>query len=1361
MRRDESAATAGPTKSRGGSVGDFLRGALATRACSSRAGGSGAPAIARPASLWVAAAAALLVLVLVAGDARAAQVRLFTGPFGSAAQPTFGNPEGLAVDATGDLLVIDAGAGTVSRWNPDGTPAAFSALGTNVIDGVGSGDETQHGGLTFGGAAEVQVAVDTSSGVTAGSIYVTQVGQDLIDIFSSTGSYLGQLTGAGSESFAEPCGVTVDPTGAVYVGDFQNAGVYKFVPAGNPPTNADSVAKFTAVDRPCAVAAGAGSAAGALFVARYSGPVSKLDATTGTLDYVVTGGPATTVASDPTSGHVLVAEGSKVTEYDASGAESAVKVAPLDAASAVQGVAAAASGEVYVARAGPPNQIDVFGVPVSRPTVAATAPTGVTGTKATLNGSVDPEGLPLEECFFEWGETTAYGNTVACDGTIGEDSEPHPVSAAITGLTPNGATYHFRLVATNENGAERSADKTFVTANTVGTEPATGIGAAGATLNGVLRPEGEQFTSCAFEYGLSTSAGFEEEAECIPPVTSIEADFSIHAVSAALSGLKSNATYKFRLTASNSKGTLSGKVLTFTTQGPPRITELRASYADQTSATLEAKINPSGFATNYRFEWGPTTAYGRSVPAEFEPFVGAGEVPVKVSAKITGLSAATIYHFRVVATNSVDVTQGPDQTLETLNSCGLFEGRCFELVSPRDVGPVASPGKPAADAELHFQAASQPGSLAYVVETGFPEATRGAEVLYKGTRDASGWSSIQLSPPIVSRDEGSEANSNSSKTLGLSEDLSCNIFESSQPLTDDASTRLVIEAGGANLYRHNPDNSYTAITKLAPENPSAGKGRFVGGEYPLAGFSQDCGKVLFTAPYHYPGVPGGEIDDLNERLYEWDEGTLRGVGFVPGPSGQVEVGANPGSGERILDGNHTNVVSDDGSRVFFSAERQTSPNPAEIGTTGIFVREDGGASIRDLSLSETAIPNEGATFQWATKDGSKVFFTANAGLTAESSDAGTDLYEFDLESEELTDLSANGEEGAGVGGFIGASEDGSHVYFVAKGQLVPGKGRTFAQNQSEGTYSVFGVKQGEVGYVGVIPNKPTGIYREQLFRVIATSKRDQTARVSPDGRYLLFESSLNLTGYDSGERVPEAYLYDAEASTEATICVSCRQDGKASVSPNLHTPLEKGDVNLLHAPRTLIAPGGEPRVFFTSFNRLASGAVEGETNLYEWSHGQVFHVATEPSGLRGPILEDNDDKEVTLRSTEVYVNFIGVSADGVDLYFATPETLTWEDGDDRFSIYSARIGGGSPEPPPPPGPCDPAREGSCQAPPASGTSTPRPASSTFTGPGNAKPKARRGKRHHKRHHKKGKGKRKQAKRGHAARHANGNGRAGK
>jgi hypothetical protein len=875
------------------------------------------------------------------------------------------------------------------------------------------------------------------------------------------------------------------------------------------------------------------------------------------------------------------------------------------------------------------------------------------------------------------------------------------------------------------------------------TGPATKTASGDVTLTGTVNPAGEQLTQCVFEYGLTSEAGFPSKAPCVP--ATIPADTRSHAVSATISGLRANSAYHYRLSAANAGGGAQGLSLTFTTFGPPQIEEVRALNADQTSATLEARINPSGFPTRYRIEWGSTTAYGNSIPTKgFEPSIGNGEQLVLVTAELSGLAPASLYHYRVVATNSDGrEIKSPDRIVETLDSCGLPENRCFELVSPRDVGPTDIPGFPAGNIELHYQAANNPGELAYVSEGGLPSATKGAEVLYKAVRGPDGWTSTQLSPPITAPTQNLVGSSNSSQFFALNEDLNCGVVASNQPLTADAGTRAVVEAGGGNLYRQDSGGGYTAITQLSPTDPDQ---PLLPGfnSFRFEAMSRTCGKVIFAAPYLYPRVPAIVPPGDGKPLYEWDEGTLRGLGYVPGPSGEVLVEAHTaphppeggGGGGRT----NTNVVSADGSRVFFGAPRQISGNPEEIGKEGVFVTEDteNGRTTRDLSLSKTSIPDRGAEFQYATSDGDRVFFLANAGLTDQSNAEGRDLYEFDLRTNSLTDLSLAPEEGeAAVAGFIGASTDGSQVYFLARGELVTGKGASLAENQRNGTYSIYRAESGRLSYVGAIGASDS----DYLHAIVGGA---QTAKVSEDGRYLLFESSETITGYENQTGAPEAYIYDAAEPPGTLECVSCRQDGRSSLAPSesrilassQHTaaPGAGNEANAAFGPRALVVRNGGPVVFFNSFNSLAPGGADGVNGIFEWAHGQVFRIASEPINLSDP----------------EHTTFVGASQGGTDLYFVTPQTLTWEDGDERISVYDARVDGGFPEPAHPAGPCDPLAEteGSCSGgnPGAESPGAP-PVTQVQVGPGNAKHKKKQHKKkqHKKKHHKKGKKKQQQGK----------------
>jgi hypothetical protein len=289
------------------------------------------------------------------------------GTFGNANEPTFSQPAGLAVDqSTEDLLVIERGAGTVSRWNPDGTAAEFTALGTNVIDG----SETPQGELSFSSAGEVQVAIDNSGGENDGNIYIPQASALAVDIFSADGEYLGQLTESSEGAFSTPCGVGVDPLGNVYVGDF-GVGVHKFEPGASPPVNGDSVANF-AFSGSCTLAAGSGATSGFIFPAHFVGSIAKLDSTTGAEEYEVPASSTRTVSVDPATGHVFAAGREEITEFDASGIASATEVSATSLTGAAHGVAVSKStGNVYVALENS-AKVKVFGPGL--PTVSGVSP---------------------------------------------------------------------------------------------------------------------------------------------------------------------------------------------------------------------------------------------------------------------------------------------------------------------------------------------------------------------------------------------------------------------------------------------------------------------------------------------------------------------------------------------------------------------------------------------------------------------------------------------------------------------------------------------------------------------------------------------------------------------------------------------------------------------------------------------------------------------------------------------------------------------------------------------------------------------------------------------------------------------------
>jgi tetratricopeptide (TPR) repeat protein len=94
------------------------------------------------------------------------------------------------------------------------------------------------------------------------------------------------------------------------------------------------------------------------------------------------------------------------------------------------------------------------------PPVVITSPAAnVTGSSATLNGSVDPHGLTTN-VHFQYGTTTSYGHVTANQTKTGNTYQN--VAANIGGLSAS-TTYHFRIVGTNTSGTTYGSDRTFAT----------------------------------------------------------------------------------------------------------------------------------------------------------------------------------------------------------------------------------------------------------------------------------------------------------------------------------------------------------------------------------------------------------------------------------------------------------------------------------------------------------------------------------------------------------------------------------------------------------------------------------------------------------------------------------------------------------------------------------------------------------------------------------------------------------------------------------------------------------------------------------------------------------------------------------
>jgi hypothetical protein len=190
----------------------------------------------------------------------------------------------------------------------------------------------------------------------------------------------------------------------------------------------------------------------------------------------------------------------------------------------------------------------------------------------------------------------------------------------------------------------------------------TGISTNGATMHGTVNPNGSA-TSYYFEWGLTTAYGVtghvHKAGNGTKPVK----------VQATVGMLIPGTVYHYNVVATNRFGTGTGADRTFKTAGspPPDATTGPATQIGATFATVTGVINPHGAATTWFFEYGVTGSYGTQT---FSGTVPAGSAPVTVSWQLTGLSPATIFHYRLAASHSTPQSgmDGLDATFMTTPS---------------------------------------------------------------------------------------------------------------------------------------------------------------------------------------------------------------------------------------------------------------------------------------------------------------------------------------------------------------------------------------------------------------------------------------------------------------------------------------------------------------------------------------------------------------------------------------------------------------------------------------------------------------------------------------------------------------------
>lgn len=620
-----------------------------------------------------------------------------------------------------------------------------------------------------------------------------------------------------------------------------------------------------------------------------------------------------------------------------------------------------------------------------------------------------------------------------------------------------------------------------------------------------------------------------------------------------------------------------------------------------------------------------------------------------------------------------------------LGDVGLPDCRAYELVSP-----AGKDGEPVAVTNASSVGVGEGTRVVGWSIAAFAGSTQ-ATVLnfYVFSREAGGWAITPRNVPAGYVD------ANSSVLLAASPDLSRGLFEY-KPLsvTNKADTRFYVQG----LLPTGP------AVEVGPRvSPAALESNPPGSEFPSSepSASSELSRVLFMlAGPGNTGVhelwPGDETVGVGgpgvSSLYEY-VGTgnthPRLVGVDSSGRQLSQCGTSLGYPERgefrNLSGDDVfNAVSEDGSRVFFTAAAGSTSVCAGVGlpVSELFARVGGGSSTVNVSepseadclpaLCGTSAPREAvfheAVFQGASEDGSKVFFLTSQALLRNDLDETTDLYLYDFNAPEgrrIVELSGGGVgdatpgEGAQVQGVARVSEDGSHVYFVARGRLttVANSVGRMAVSGEDNLY-VFErdarYPSGHLAFVGTLSpgDEARRLWSHEDFRPVDVSR---------DGRFLVFSSSADLT-LDDASGLPQVFEYDAQAETLVRVsrAQGVSEAGAGEFEASIVHPNYTGSWR--PAPQqSSVSDNGI--VVFQSEAGLTLHALVGHNNVYEYREGVLS------------LISDGQDRSLGQGGFPT-TRLVGIDATGQDIFFATVDRLVPQDGDTQVDIYDAREGGG-------------------------------------------------------------------------------------
>jgi hypothetical protein len=1081
-------------------------------------------------------------------------VHVLTSTFGASGSGDgqFSGNTGLAIDQTsGDVYVADTANHRIEKFGPSGS--FISTFGWGVKDSKPEAQTCTTGcqaGIAGSGAGQLAtpkfVAVDNSSGPSAGDVYVGDTTNNTVTKFDSSGNYISTNDGSSSGTpLGSLAGIAIDPSGDLWAYD-TNADMRKFAQDGIFTTKWNSGLGVT----PAGIAIDPSEHP---YVVRENPLVEKLAPSGGDVGQISGPeftGPTTGVAVNQTTGDILIDDGGKTIRlYSGTCDPSVGRCANVDSFGTGDLNAAGAiaingsNGRVYVSD---PDSVKIFD-PVTPPDVATGTASAPSATSATLSGTVGPNGLALTDCHFEYVTDAAFlatgfgdlssGGTTPCSpdaGSIAANFEDHVVTATITGLDP-ATIYHFRLLAANAQATAKGLDAVIPGIPLVETTGSPTRTATTARLDSRLDPR-EAATSYHFEYG---DQGPCDSNPCTStPTQSAGSGDTFELVSQQLTGLKANTTYHYRLLADNGipGGTAHGQDATITTRasdaslthghfpGPPgsdRAWEQVNIPDTGGNKVASLSISNSGERAIYSIDGGsPGSTYGGETFGESNDQF-AERTP-------DGWRRRDLYPTRVQAQGNI--WQGPWGSTDLTE---LYAINRDETNSGTADAFRLTPGAPAQHLYGAPFATFDLGNDSLF--TASDDGSRVIGVLY-GTNDPA-------YPLEQSQEELYDFSGGSAKLIGL-------LPGDSLPSCGVHSIYMKSGGGGVPAAQHwlTPDGSHVFFNTYPAGSNCGGRPSLYDRDLlsstttliaPQARFIRSAAGAVFfvTAESLVAGDPAG--NDIYS--YQIDDGSVRCLTC-----------AIPGGADVRTDPNQNNdffaiAVSDDGSRVYFASPRRLLAGAASPGIYRLDVASGDLAYVAPVfDAHVSAEPNYGNAL---SPDGSVfVFRSANPELNAlngQQNGGTAQSYRYDDRDRSLICASCPSDGSLprdAVSTQIGVNQGANRsplagdddFFFVTKTPLVPAD-----QNNGSDVYE----------------------WRDGRLLLVTDGKTESSAPefagLSADGRNVFFRQAAALTpdAIDSVDR-----LYDARVgggfkfSSAPAPCSLEACQGIASPPPSDATP---------------------------------------------------------------------------------------------------------------------------------------------------------------------------------------------------------------